>query len=236
VALVTGASRGLGRAIAIALARQGIAVAVNYANHAEGAQAVVEEIGAGGGRARAFRADVASAADIASMLVAIEAELGVVDVLVNNAGIGPAVALEVLDEQGWEHVLRVNLTSAFLVSQAVIPAMRRIGFGRLVFMSSVAARVGGVISAAYAASKAGVEGLAHYYATHLAAAGITSNCIAPAFIETDMIRGAGVSGAAASPMGRFGKAEEVAAVAELLVRVGFINGQTLHVNAGRYMT
>jgi 3-oxoacyl-[acyl-carrier protein] reductase len=166
----------------------------------------------------------------------VEAELGAVEILINNAGINPSQALESIGTQEWERVLRTNLTSAFLVSQAVLPGMRARRWGRLIMISSVAAQTGGIIGPHYAASKAGMIGLMHSYANLLATEGITANAIAPALIETDMIRGNPKIKPQILPVGRFGLAEEVALAAVMLARNGYITGQTINVNGGWYMS
>ena len=170
------------------------------------------------------------------MVAKVEAELGPVDILVNNAGINPTQPLESISFEQWQRVLRTNLTSAFLVSQAVLPTMRARGWGRLIMLSSVAAQTGGVIGPHYAASKAGMLGLMHSYANLLAAEGITANAIAPALIDTDMIRGNPKIKPELLPVGRFGLVEEVALVAVMLARNGYITGQTINVNGGWYMS
>ncbi len=237
VALVTGGGRGLGQAIARSLADQGFAVAINYMTSRGPAQDTVATIRAAGGRAAAFQCDVGDEHAVQRMAREVEVELGPVDVLVNNAGIGSAVSSpfsQTLAE--WQELLQQNLTSSFIVTSAFAPGMAQRGWGRLIFMSSIASRTGGLISPGYASSKAGIEGLAHYYAANLAAKGVTSNCVAPALIDTDMVRALKIPDPATMPFGRLGRPDEVASVVSLLVSNGFMTGQTIHVNAGRYMT
>lgn len=239
VALVTGGSRGIGRAAAVALARAGCDVAVNYVNSADLAKAVVAEITGFGRRAIAVQADVSHAPEVLHMISEVERDLGAIDVLVNNAGINPGMpagGLNTLGIEQWAETIRVNLTSSFLVSQAVLPGMRERGWGRLIFLSSVAAQTGGVIGPHYAASKAGMHGLMHSYANLLAKEGITSNAIAPALIETEMIRNNPRIKPDLIPIGRFGTSEEVADAIVLLASNGYINGQTLSMNGGWYMS
>jgi 3-oxoacyl-[acyl-carrier protein] reductase len=236
VALVTGGSRGIGRASAIALARAGCDVAVNYLRAADEADSAVREIQALGRRAIALQADVSAEQEVARLVSAAEQQLGPIDILVNNAGINRSKPLAELTLADWRETLDANLTSAFLVSQAVLPGMRERRFGRLIFLSSVAAQTGGVIGPQYAASKAGMLGLMHSYANLLAKEGITSNAIAPALIETDMIRGNPRIRPEIIPIGRFGTADEVADAVVLLVSNGYMTGQTVSLNGGWYMT
>jgi 3-oxoacyl-[acyl-carrier protein] reductase len=236
VALVTGGSRGIGAASAVALARAGCDVAVNYVRAADDAAAAVREIEALGRRAVALQADVSQQGDVTRLVEECSRRLGPLDVLVNNAGINPGKPLEELTLADWRETLDVNLTSAFLVSQAVLPGMRGRRRGRLIFVSSVAAQTGGVIGPHYAASKAGMLGLMHSYANLLVKEGITSNAITPALIETDMIRNNARIKPEILPVGRFGTAEEVAEIVVMLAGNGYMTGQTISVNGGWYMT
>ena len=236
VALVTGAGRGIGRAIALALAGAGADVAVNYRARENDAAEAVREIRALGRRALAVRADVSSAAEVRAMVASIERELGPVAILVNNAGIARRQPLDEITEQDWNELIAVNLTSCFLVTQAVLPGMRARRWGRIVNLSSVAAQTGGVVGPHYAASKAGMLGLTHSYAALLAREGITANAIAPALIETEMVTGNAAARPELIPVGRFGRAAETAEAALLLVRNGYITGQTINVNGGWYMS
>lgn len=236
VALVTGASRGIGRETALSLARAGCDVAVNCVKSVEEANQVVAEITALGRRACVVQADVTQPNQVAQMVAQVEEKLGAISILVNNAGITRIQPLDQITEADWHEVLNANLTSTFLVSQAVLPAMRKAQWGRLIMMSSVAAQLGGVIGPHYAASKAGMIGLMHSYAHMLAKEGITANVIAPALIETDMIRGNPNIRPDLLPVGRFGRVDEVADVVVLLARNGYMTGQTLNVNGGWYMS
>ena len=185
-ALVTGASRGIGRAVAEALSAAGAAVAVNFREHADAAEDVRSQLEARGGRAITVRADVGRASDVDRMIAEVRAALGGIDILINNAGVGTRIPIESLTEAHWDEVVNANLKSAFLVTQAILPEMRARRWGRIVFMSSTAAQVGGVIGPHYAASKAGLSGLMHYYAARFAREGITSNAVSPALVETDI--------------------------------------------------
>jgi len=236
VALVTGASRGIGRAIALALARSGAAVAVNYLQRAADAEEVALQVQAAGARAIPVQADVSRADHVQVMVATVERELGPVDILVNNAGISRPQPLDAITEMDWDDVLSVNLKSCFLVTQAVLPPMRTRRWGRLIFLSSVAAQIGGIVGPHYAASKAGMLGLMRSYAHLLAKEGITSNAIAPALIDTDMVRNNRNARPGLIPAGRFGDVQETADAALLLAANGYITGQTLNVNGGMYMS
>jgi len=233
VALVTGASRGIGRAISIAFARAGAGVAINYRSRAADAEEVRAAIG---GRSIAVQADVSIASEVERLVRTVEELLGPIDILVNNAGIARPQPIAEITESDWDEILRVNLKSAFLATQAVLPGMRARRWGRIVNVSSVAAQVGGVVGPHYAASKAGMHGLTHYYAAHLAAEGIRVNTIAPALIDTDMVRANLNASPAKIPVGRFGTVDEVADVAVMLAANDYITGQTFSVNGGWYLT
>jgi 3-oxoacyl-[acyl-carrier protein] reductase len=236
VALVTGASRGLGRAIAISLAEAGADVAINYQFAAEAAGEVERSVQALGGRALLVQADVSNATEVSRMVDAVERSLGAPLILVNNAGIARVQPLEEITERDWDEILTVNLKSVFLVTQRVLPAMRAAKFGRIINLSSVAAQVGGVVGPHYAASKAGMIGITHSYASLLAKEGITANAIAPALIDTDMVRANLRARKDIIPVGRFGESEEVASVAVMLASNAYITGQTINVNGGWYMS
>jgi 3-oxoacyl-[acyl-carrier protein] reductase len=231
VALVTGASRGIGRAIALALAEAGADIAVNYHAHPNDADDVTRQIQAVGRRAVAIGADVSSADAVAAMVETVQAELGPVDLLVNNAGIGPTHGLDDLTEAVFDQTIAVNLKSVFLCTQAVISGMRQRHFGRIVNISSGAARGAGGIGVHYNASKAGMEGLTRGYAARLAADGITVNAVAPSLIETDMVAPLR-AGAARIPVGRLGLPEEVAQAVLLVMASAYMTGQTIQLNGG----
>jgi 3-oxoacyl-[acyl-carrier protein] reductase len=236
VALVTGASRGIGQAVAFALAEAGADIAVNYRHREAQALETVRGIERLGRRAIPVRADVSLGTEVADMVAVIEADLGQVDILVNNAGIVSAKPLPEISETDWDEMLAVNLKSAFLVIQRVLPGMRARRWGRIINLSSVAAQTGGVTGPHYAASKAGLLGLTHSYARQLVKEGITVNAIAPALIETEMVTGNLNVTPMMIPVGRFGTPDEVAAVVVLLARDGYITGQTINVNGGWYMS
>ena len=232
VALVTGASRGIGRAIALAFGHAGAAVAVNYRERRPEAEKVVAEIRALGRRAVAAQADVSDGEQVRAMVRRVTEELGSVDVLVNNAGIAVARTLDDLDEAEFDHTLAVNLKSAFLCSQAVLPGMREKRWGRIVNVSSIAARGAGAIGVHYNASKAGLEGLTRGYAARLAREGITVNAVAPGATETEMGALLDPSVLARIPVGRFARPAEIAQAVLSIAGNAFLTGQTLHVNGG----
>lgn len=236
MALVTGAVRGIGRAVAVALARAGARIAVNHRTGEVEAAQLVRELEAAGAHAVAVCADVTDPAAVEDMVRETERELGAVDILVNNAGIAKPVPLDALRLATWDTTMAVNLRAPFIVASAVLPGMRARRFGRLVFISSTAARVGGIVGPHYAASKAGLEGLARAYAASLAGEGITSNAVAPALIETEMLAGNLRASADRVPVGRLGAVDEVADMVVAIVRNPFITGQTIQVNGGVYMT
>jgi 3-oxoacyl-[acyl-carrier protein] reductase len=162
--------------------------------------------------------------------------LGTIDILINNAGVARVQPIEAVQEEDWDYVLDKNLKSCFLMTQAVLPPMRNRNWGRIVNLSSVAAQTGGVIGPHYASSKAGMLGLTHFYAARLAKEGITVNAIAPALVETDMVTGNVNAKPDLIPVGRFGVPDEVAEVALMLVKNGYITGQTVNVNGGWVMS
>jgi 3-oxoacyl-[acyl-carrier protein] reductase len=202
--------RGIGRAVAVGLARAGADVAVNYRRREDAAHETAELVAGLGRRSLVVGADM--------------------------SGIARPLPLEQVTEQDFDEMLAVNLKSAFLLTQAVLPGMRARRWGRVVNVSSVAAQVGGVVGPHYAASKAGLHGLTHAYASLVAGEGVTVNCIAPALIKTDMVTSNPRARADLIPVGRFGAAEEVAEVVLMLATNGYITGQTINVNGGWYMS
>jgi 3-oxoacyl-[acyl-carrier protein] reductase len=235
--LVTGAGSGIGRAIALELARQGLAVGVNDAI-AEAAASVCEEILGDGGRALPLPADVSVAADVGRMAARATAEWGVLDVLVNNAGFGQYAPFEEISEAQWDRMVAVHLKGAFNCIQAVLPGMKKRAYGRIVLMSSVAGMTGTPSHAHYSMVKAGLIGLAKALAKEVARDGITVNALAPGMIETpflsatteeikDMYR-------SRTPLGRVGLPEDVAGVCSFLVSEGadYITGQVISPNGG----
>lgn len=232
VALVTGGNRGIGRAIALALAAAGADIALNYRDRESEAMQVRTELESSGHRCTIVQADVSVAADVSRMIES----LGGVSILVNNAGISTPRSIEAVTEQDWDETIAVNLKSVFLVTQAILPYMRSQKWGRIINMASVAIQLGGIVGPHYAASKAGIWGLTHSYASQLAGEGITVNAVAPALIETEMIAGNQQAQPERIPVGRLGSSQEVADVVVMLARNGYITGQTINVNGGLFMS
>jgi 3-oxoacyl-[acyl-carrier protein] reductase len=241
VALVTGGSRGIGRAIALELARRGADVAVNYAHNTEAAQQVVAEIETMGRRAVALPADVGDFDQAATLITAVLDALGRLDILVNNAGIVRDTLLLRMQESDWDEVLRVNLKGAFNTSKAAVRPMLRQHFGRIINVSSVSGLMGQVGQANYAASKAGLIGLTKSMAREFGARNITVNVVAPGFVPTDLnvamdetlrerLR-------ELIPLGRFGAVDEVAHAVAFLAsnEAAYITGAVLPVDGGLSM-
>ncbi len=231
-ALVTGASRGIGKAIAIALAEAGANVAVNYRERKTEAEETVKIIKALGRKSAAFQADVSNAKAVTDLIQRIEAALGPIDILVNNAGVALRRSLDELTEEDFDRTIATNLKSAFLCTHAVFTGMRTRGWGRIINISSGAARAAGVVGVHYNASKAGMEGLTRGYAARLAKDGVTVNAVAPSLIDTEMIGPHRSENIGRIPVGRLGTGEEVAAVVVMMAANSYITGQTVQVNGG----
>ena len=234
--LVTGGNRGIGAAVALALAKVGADVAINYRARTDEAEKVCAEIRKMGRRALAVKADVSKSPEVAGMVSQIKQEFGDVNILVNNAGMMRVRKPEEITEADWDEHINVNLKSAFLVTQAVLPQMRAQRWGRIINISSVAAQVGGLVGPHYAASKAGMLGLTRSYASVLAKEGITANSICPALIDTEMVRANPRATPSLIPIGRFGTADEVASIVLMLAENAYITGQTINANGGWYMS
>ncbi len=207
---------------------------VNYRVRAEEAAETVQQVEALERRAYLVRADISDAAQVTQIARQVIEDAGSIDILINNAG-QAADALDALTVADFDEAVAVNLRS-LLVTQAFLPSMRLRNWGRLVFVSSVAAQVGGVVGPHYAASKAGLAGLAHAYAAALAREGITANVVAPALIDTEMVHNNPKARPDLIPLGRFGSPLEVARLVVSIVSNGYITGQTINVNGGWYMS
>ncbi len=237
VALVTGASRGIGEAIAKALADEGAAVAVNYVRNKGLADDVVSEIQRTGGTARVFQANVSDEGQVNTLVNDVIGAFGKVDILVNNAGITEDAWFQKMDFLSFNRVVDTNLGSVFSMMKAVIPNMELRGWGRIVNVSSFVGQTGNLTQANYAAAKAGMLGLTKVVALEYATKGITINAVAPGFIETEMIKVIAPKIQemllARIPMGRWGQPEEIAKAVLFLVRDGsYITGACLNVNGG----
>jgi 3-oxoacyl-[acyl-carrier protein] reductase len=235
VALVTGASGGIGQAIARALGADGASVALAYGSHPEPAQRLADELIARGGHAVAVGADLRDPQAPAELLAAVEPQLGSIDVLVAAAGLGRQQTLEDIEIEDFDEMLAVNLRAPFLLAQRTLPGMRARGFGRILFLSSVAAFTGGIVGPHYAASKAGLHGLTHYLASRAASDGVTVNAIAPALItETGMLPGEPDELKTRVPVGRLGHPDEVADLALAMLRNPYMTNQVVLLDGGMY--
>jgi 3-oxoacyl-[acyl-carrier protein] reductase len=235
VALVTGGSGGIGRAVALALSSAGASVAVAYGESDAVAHQLAGQITAAGGRAAALTADLAYPAEVARLAEEAEESFGHVDVLVSNAGAGQRQPLEAISVDDFDAAISVNLRAPFLLAQRLLPPMARRGFGRVLFMSSVAAFTGGLVGPHYAASKAGLHGLTHSLAARFADDGITVNAIAPALIaETGMLPGEPEELGQRVPVGRLGRPTEVADLALAVLRNPYVTNQVISVDGGIY--
>jgi 3-oxoacyl-[acyl-carrier protein] reductase len=235
VALVTGGSGGIGQAVSLALAAEGALVAVHYGRGREAAEKVASQITGQGGRAVALGANLSSATAPAELVDTTEAALGPIDLLISNAGVGQRRTLEELTAAEFDETLAVNLRAPFLLAQRVLPGMRERGFGRALFVSSVAAFTGGIVGPHYASSKAGLHGLIHSLASQFAADGITVNGLAPALItDTAMLPGRPEELARRVPAGRLGRPAEVADLTLSVLGNAYVTNQVISIDGGTY--
>lgn len=236
VALVTGASGGIGRALADRLAGAGASVGVHYGRSADAAHQIVAQIGSRGGRAAALQADLADPGAPEQLVDAVERELGAVDILVANHGRSrPRSSLKEVTAEEWDQTLAVNARAPFLLARRVLPGMRDRRFGRIMFTSSIAGLTGGVVGPDYAASKAALHGLTHYLAARVAADGVTVNALAPALIEnTGMLPGDPGDLAKMIPVGRLGAPAEVADLALAVLANGYVTNHVIPIDGGMH--
>jgi 3-oxoacyl-[acyl-carrier protein] reductase len=240
VAIVTGASRGIGRAAALALASEGATVVVNYASSAQAAEQVVAEIGAMGAEAVALQADVGQANQVEALFATTMEKYGRVDLLVNNAGIARDTLLLRMKLEDWQAVIDLNLTGVFLCTKAASKIMLKQRSGRVINITSVVGEIGNAGQANYSAAKAGVIGFTKTVAKELASRGITVNAVAPGFIATDMTTDLkmGEEILKLIPLGRYGQPEEVAGVIRFLAAdaaAAYITGQVINIDGGMVM-
>lgn len=241
ICLVTGAARGIGRAIALAMADAGCEVAINFSTSEEAAREVCDEIVAKGRKAKIYRANVANDEENREMLSHVHEDFGVVQILVNNAGITRDRSFAKMTREQWDDVMDVNLTGPALITHAMINKMVASGWGRIINITSIIGQTGNFGQTNYAAAKAGLIALTKSLAKELARKNITVNCVAPGFVTTDMtakvpenIREQITAGI---PIGRFGEPEEIAHAVTFLASpmASYITGQEVHVNGGMYM-
>jgi 3-oxoacyl-[acyl-carrier protein] reductase len=233
VALVTGASGGIGRALSLRLAEAGAKMAIHYSTGEDRAEALVAEIG--DERCGSYGADLSHPDAPGQLVEAVEETLGPIDVLVANAGMTNIQNYEDVTLEDWDRMMAVNLRAPFLLAQAALGGMRERGFGRVLFVSSVAAYTGGIVGPHYAASKAGLLGLTRFLASRTAGDGVTVNAIAPALIEeTGMLPGDPGDLSQRIPVGRLGKPDEVADLALALLRNGYVTNEAVLIDGGLF--
>lgn len=241
VAVVTGASRGIGAATAVSLGDAGYTVAVLYKSNQAGAEKTVEKIQKNGGQARAYQLDVTDSTAVTAVTAQITAELGDIFVLVNNAGVSEQKLFTDITDADWSNMLSVHLNGAFYLSRAVLPAMLHEKYGRIINIASMWGETGGSCEVHYSAAKAGLIGLTKALAKELAPSGITVNAVSPGAVETDMMKMLGrevcESVAEETPVGRLGRPEEIADAVCFLAseKAAYITGQVLSVNGGIVM-
>jgi len=229
VAVITGAAQGIGRKTAEVLAQYGYAIALNDLRSTRETSAAIGNLG---GTSLEVLGDISKELEVQRIAAAVQSQFGRVDVLVNNAGVGLVRSVDDLTEADFDLTIAVNLKSVFLCTQAVLPGMRARKWGRIVNISSGAARGAGGVGPHYNASKAGMEGMTRGYAARLVKEGITVNAVAPSLIETDMVRSGLASAASRIPLGRFGTSEECAQVVMMLIGNAYMTGQTVALSGG----
>ena len=240
IAVVTGASRGIGKAIALELGKRGVIV-LGTATSETGAAKITEWLKEAGVEGRGYMLDVGSAASVDSFCEQSQSDFGTIEILVNNAGITRDNLMLRMKEDEWSEVINTNLSSVFRMTRALLRGMTKSRWGRIISISSVVGSSGNPGQANYAAAKAGLEGFSRALALEIGSRGITVNCIAPGFIDTDMTKGLSAEHAqvllAKIPLGRYGRPEEIAAVVGFLasMEAGYITGETIHANGGMYM-
>jgi len=234
-AIVTGSSRGIGKAIALALANAGCDITVNFLTNEVDAHGTADAIRRMGRRAIAVQADVSTSGDVQRLVGIAETDIGPTDILVNNAGRVLVEGLDQMSESSWNDIIRVNLTSVFLMTQAVLPGMRARKWGRIINLTSVAAQAGSMLAVHYSAAKGGVISATKSYARLLAKEGVTVNAISPALIATEMVAANPRITPDMIPMGRFGTVEECAEVAVTIAGNAYMTGQTIALNGGMFM-
>jgi len=239
-ALVTGASRGIGRAIALELAREGAKVAINYQSSDEKAKEVADEIAKSGGTCILAKANLADPKEARAMVQRVAEEFGHLDILVNNAGITRDKMLQKMTDEDWKEVIGTNLNAVFYCTSAAIPVMTAQGYGRIVNVTSMNGQVGAVGQANYSASKGGITAFTRTAALELAKSGITVNAVSPGYTETDMFAKVPADLQAKIkakiPLARFAQAEEIAKAVTYLVADGdYVTGQQINVNGGAFM-
>lgn len=240
VALVTGASRGIGKAIALELGRRG-AIVLGTATSDAGAAKISEWLAAENVKGKGYCLDVGSDASVEACCTQAQEEFGTIEILVNNAGITRDNLMLRMKEDEWNAVINTNLTAVFRMTRALLRGMTKARWGRIINISSVVGSSGNAGQANYAAAKAGLQGFSRALAMEIGSRGITVNCVAPGFIDTDMTRELGAEQTQALltkiPLGRYGQPEEIAAVVGFLAsqEAGYITGETIHANGGMYM-
>jgi 3-oxoacyl-[acyl-carrier protein] reductase len=236
VALLTGASGGIGRALALALAASGVDVALTYGSHRDEAAAVAISIGEAGRRAIALEGDLSDPAVPERLVGETVSQFGACDLLIANAGVGKRLPWDEVDLATWEHTVAVNLRAPWLLTQAALPGMLERGFGRILYVSSIAALNGGVVGPHYAASKAGLHGLMHHIAPRVASRGVTVNTIAPALVAGTRMLPVTPDDPGALPLpvpvGRLGTTDEVADLALTMLRSGYLTNKTYALDGG----